>query len=62
MTWELANEPRCDSDPSGDTLVNWAAEISDFIKSVDGLHLVAVGDEGFYNYPWQPRLEHAPGR
>jgi mannan endo-1,4-beta-mannosidase len=54
MTWELANEPRCDSDPSGDTLVNWAAEISDFIKSVDGLHLVAVGDEGFYNYPGNP--------
>jgi mannan endo-1,4-beta-mannosidase len=51
MTWELANEPRCQSDPSGDTLFNWVQEMSTFIKSMDRHHLVAVGDEGFYNYP-----------
>ncbi len=54
MTWELANEPRCESDPSGDTLVNWAKEMSTYIKGMDGRHLVAVGDEGFYNYPGNP--------
>lgn len=51
MTWELANEPRCESDTSGDTLLNWAREMSDYIKDKDKQHLVSVGDEGFYNYP-----------
>lgn len=54
MTWELANEPRCESDPSGDTLLHWADEMSHFIKQLDPRHLVAVGDEGFYNMPGNP--------
>ncbi len=54
MTWELANEPRCPSDLSGDTLVNWVQEMSLFIKSMDKQHLVAVGDEGFYSIPGHP--------
>lgn len=48
ITWELANEPRAQSDPSGDILVNWADEMSAWIKSIDSNHLVAVGDEGFF--------------
>ena len=51
MTWELANEPRCQSDPTGDTLLAWVHEMSSFIKSMDWRHLVAVGDEGFFNDP-----------
>ncbi|MFS1512083.1 glycoside hydrolase family 9 protein [Chengkuizengella sp. SCS-71B] len=51
MAWELGNEPRNPDDKSGDTLVNWADEISTFIKSIDSNHLVATGDEGFYNDP-----------
>ncbi|MEW9699758.1 cellulose binding domain-containing protein [Paenibacillus sp. SI8] len=51
MTWELANEPRCQTDTTGNTLVNWADEMSSYIKSLDSNHLVAVGDEGFYNKP-----------
>ncbi|MFJ5963350.1 cellulase family glycosylhydrolase [Bacillus sp. NPDC093026] len=49
MTWELANEPRVQSDPTGDILVNWANEMSSFINSIDRHHLVAVGDEGFFH-------------
>ena len=49
MCIELGNEPRCKSDPTGDTLYNWAKEMSEYIKSIDSNHLVAVGDEGFYN-------------
>lgn len=49
MTWELGNEPRCDTDTTGNTLVSWADEMSSYIKSIDSLHLVAVGDEGFFN-------------
>lgn len=48
MTWELINEPRCDSDPSGDTIYNWAFEMSNYVKSIDPNHLVSLGDEGFF--------------
>jgi mannan endo-1,4-beta-mannosidase len=42
LAWELANEPRCDRS----TLVDWAREMSAFVKSLDPGRLVAVGDEG----------------
>lgn len=48
FAWQLANEPRCPSDTSGDTLVAWADEMSRYIKSIDPNHMVSVGDEGFY--------------
>lgn len=48
MTWELGNEPRCQSDSSGQTLYNWTKEMSSYIKSLDSKHLVALGDEGFF--------------
>jgi len=45
-----ANEPRC---PGCDVsvLTSWAEEISAYIKSIDPNHLVALGDEGFFNDP-----------
>lgn len=48
MTFELANEPRCRSDKSGDTLHAWVAEMSAFVKAQAPRQLVAVGDEGFF--------------
>jgi mannan endo-1,4-beta-mannosidase len=73
MTWELANEPRCQSDKTGDTLVRWADEMSRFLKRLVPRQLVAVGDEGFYgrandpDYPYSafegvawPRLTALP--
>ncbi|KAI9314227.1 glycoside hydrolase superfamily [Dichotomocladium elegans] len=55
--WELANEPRCDGSGSyprssscgTETITKWADNISSYIKSIDSNHLVAVGDEGFFN-------------
>ncbi|GAA0971401.1 cellulase family glycosylhydrolase [Acrocarpospora macrocephala] len=55
MMWELGNEPRCKGSglypPSAtctpQTLTTWADEMTRFIKSKDGKHLVGVGDEGF---------------
>lgn len=51
MTWELANEPRCRSDRSGDTLVEWADTMSRHISALAPRQLVAVGDEGWYGDP-----------
>jgi len=51
MAWELVNEPHCQSDITGNTLFEWVHEMSSFLKSIDGQHLVAVGDEGWYNVP-----------
>jgi len=48
FAWELANEPRCSSDPSGNTLQVWTEEMSAYIKSLDSLHMVTTGSEGFY--------------
>jgi mannan endo-1,4-beta-mannosidase len=55
LAWELANEPRAQSDPSGDKLNDWIVEMSAFIKSLDSNHLVTTGEEGFYDEgtgPW----------
>lgn len=48
MAWELANEPRAMTDPTGQTLRNWIAEMSAYIKSLDSNHLVTTGEDGFY--------------
>ncbi|KAK9676823.1 hypothetical protein RND81_11G103700 [Saponaria officinalis] len=49
LAWELINEPRCTSDPSGDSLQDWIKEMSEYIKNLDDKHLVTVGLEGFYD-------------
>jgi mannan endo-1,4-beta-mannosidase len=50
FAWELTNEARCDGDAA--LLLRWADEMSKAIKKLDGNHLVAVGDEGFFNRLW----------
>jgi len=55
FSWELANEPRAQSDHSGDTMYNWIVEMSDHVKSIDSQHMLTVGMEGFYDEdsgPW----------
>jgi len=61
FAWELANEPRCTGSTSATsgqctnpTITAWAEELSAFIKSIDSNHLVAIGDEGFFNEPGNP--------
>ncbi|QII48993.1 cellulase family glycosylhydrolase [Bacillus paralicheniformis] len=61
MAWELANEPRVQTDRTGNTLVEWADEMSGFIKSIDRHHLVAVGDEGFYHIEGHPDWHYNGG-
>jgi mannan endo-1,4-beta-mannosidase len=56
MMWELANEERCSgsgdysqsSTCTTDTITNWAADVSAYVKAIDKKHLLSPGDEGFY--------------
>lgn len=54
LAWELMNEPRCTTDPSGDTLQRWMEEMAAYVKSIDKRHLLTVGTEGFYG-PTSPQ-------
>uniref|UniRef100_A0A0D6QZM0 mannan endo-1,4-beta-mannosidase n=1 Tax=Araucaria cunninghamii TaxID=56994 RepID=A0A0D6QZM0_ARACU len=48
FAWELMNEPRCQSDPSGNSIQGWLQEMAAHVKSIDGNHLLEAGLEGFY--------------
>ncbi|MCX8010437.1 MAG: cellulase family glycosylhydrolase [Ignavibacteria bacterium] len=46
FSWELINEPRT-ADKTGNIILNWADEISKFIRTIDANHLIGIGEEGF---------------
>ncbi len=48
MTWELTNEARIQSDKSGNTLVKWTKEMSDYVRRLAPNQLIALGSEGFF--------------
>ncbi|CAA6662243.1 unnamed protein product [Spirodela intermedia] len=61
FAWELINEPRCPSDLSGRTLQAWISEMAAFVKSIDPIHLLEVGMEGFYGESAPERKGFNPG-
>uniref|UniRef100_A0A0D6R9C9 mannan endo-1,4-beta-mannosidase n=1 Tax=Araucaria cunninghamii TaxID=56994 RepID=A0A0D6R9C9_ARACU len=60
FAWELINEGRCESDPTGDTFQAWTEEMAAFVKSIDPHHLVGIGTEGFYGSSSVDRIEFNP--
>ncbi|XP_031268970.1 mannan endo-1,4-beta-mannosidase 7-like [Pistacia vera] len=60
MAWELMNEPRCKTDPSGKTIQDWITEMASFLKSIDGNHLLEVGLEGFYGPSSSEKQQYNP--
>jgi mannan endo-1,4-beta-mannosidase len=57
FAWELANEPRCNGCQTS-VLTNWIRQTSNYIRSLDSDHMIAIGDEGFGltgdgSYPYQ---------
>ncbi|KAG0498538.1 hypothetical protein HPP92_003229 [Vanilla planifolia] len=60
FAWELMNEPRCPSDPSGNRLQSWIQEMAFYVKSIDPNHLLEVGLEGFYGPATPERLRYNP--
>lgn len=43
FAWELANEPRCNGCDTS-VIYDWISSTSAFIKSIDPLHMVGIGD------------------
>ncbi|KAL9430472.1 hypothetical protein AB3S75_025793 [Citrus x aurantiifolia] len=60
FAWELMNEPRCPTDPSGTLLQEWITEMAAHVKSIDNHHLLEVGLEGFYGESVQERQKYNP--
>lgn len=60
FAWELMNEPRYISDPSGDKLQAWIQEMAVYVKSIDPKHLVEIGLEGFYGPSTPDRVQFNP--
>uniref|UniRef100_A0A803L3J4 mannan endo-1,4-beta-mannosidase n=1 Tax=Chenopodium quinoa TaxID=63459 RepID=A0A803L3J4_CHEQI len=60
FAWELMNEPRCTSDPSGDKLQAWIQEMAAYVKSIDPKHLLEIGMEGFYGPSTPERAQVNP--
>ncbi|KAK1319323.1 Mannan endo-1,4-beta-mannosidase 1 [Acorus calamus] len=61
FAWELMNEPRCQSDLSGNTLQDWISVMASHVKSIDSNHMLEVGLEGFYGESMQDRKQYNPG-
>lgn len=47
FAWELGNEPRGTTGTANEVVTHWADEMSSYLKTLDPVHMVAVGDEGF---------------
>ncbi|KAL6508103.1 Mannan endo-1,4-beta-mannosidase 6 [Orobanche gracilis] len=60
FAWELMNEPRCESDPSGNKLQGWIEEMAVHVKSIDPKHLVEIGLEGFYGPSTPNKVQYNP--
>ncbi|KAK3015791.1 hypothetical protein RJ639_007216 [Escallonia herrerae] len=60
FAWELMNEPRCTSDPSGDKLQEWIEEMAVYVKRIDPKHLVEIGLEGFYGISTPNKTQFNP--
>lgn len=61
MAWELMNEPRCTSDPSGKSVQAWITEMAAHVKSIDRNHLLEAGLEGFYGSSHPEKMSINPG-
>ncbi|KAL4362861.1 hypothetical protein GQ457_04G029660 [Hibiscus cannabinus] len=60
FAWELMNEPRCTSDPSGAHLQSWIQEMAAHVKSIDNHHLLEIGLEGFYGDSMSEKKQYNP--
>jgi len=60
MAWQLANEPRPgqgkEAIPNFPVFLKWIKETSDFIRSLDGNHLISTGNEGMYGSEFSDTL------
>lgn len=60
FAWNIINEPRCNCDvrvqgeqcepECADEIQAWIEEMSQFIKEQDPIHMITIGEEGFYSF------------
>ncbi|ESK96962.1 glycoside hydrolase family 5 protein [Moniliophthora roreri MCA 2997] len=54
FSWEVANDPRCNSSISASatcetrTVTQWHSDVAQHIRTVDPNHLISSGDQGFF--------------
>ncbi|KAE8697155.1 Mannan endo-1,4-beta-mannosidase 1 [Hibiscus syriacus] len=60
FAWELMNEPRCPTDPSGAHLQSWIKEMAAHVKAIDNHHLLEIGLEGFYGESIPEKKQYNP--
>ncbi|XXG60621.1 hypothetical protein AAC387_Pa04g2480 [Persea americana] len=60
MAWELMNEPRCESEFTGNIVHAWVQEMAAYLKSLDSKHLLEIGLEGFYGASEPDRTKYNP--
>ncbi|XP_061366249.1 mannan endo-1,4-beta-mannosidase 4-like [Gastrolobium bilobum] len=61
FAWELINEPRSLNDNSGKVIQEWVIEMASYVKSIDNIHLLEVGLEGFYGETMPEKKKFNPG-
>lgn len=49
LSWELLNEPRC-MYCKYNYVADWYATMAKYVKSIDSMHLVSTGEEGFFSW------------
>jgi len=59
--FDLLNEPRVESDASGDVLHRFLDEQSRFLKSLDPWHMITTGAEGYYGASTPHLVANNPG-
>ncbi|WP_199254477.1 glycosyltransferase [Mycolicibacterium mengxianglii] len=62
LAWDLLNEPRPNPNTPRGAVADWTEEMASYVASLDQLHLVTIGAEGFGpGYPYDRRLTGLPG-
>ncbi|XP_027351986.1 mannan endo-1,4-beta-mannosidase 7-like isoform X2 [Abrus precatorius] len=61
FAWELMNEPRSQHDNSGKIIQEWVTEMAAYVKSIDRIHLLEIGLEGFYGETIPEKKQINPG-
>ncbi|KAK7337612.1 hypothetical protein VNO77_18195 [Canavalia gladiata] len=61
FAWELSNEPRYQQNNLKEGFQKWVIEMAAYVKSIDSIHLLEIGLEGFYGETMPEKIQFNPG-